>query len=417
METTTRKPKRRAVKKVSKPKKQEPVVPVQEKVGLLRQELSSLLLNRDLEIFGVLCALLARKNVLLLGPPGTAKSLLASLTCNAVDGASYFSWLLTRFSVPEEVLGSFSMKGLKQDKFERVTTGKLPEAHIAFLDEVFKGNSSILNALLSISNERVFYNGSTPQQTPVETIVGASNELPESKELAAFYDRFLLRYWTSYLADREDRKALHRLSWKMKQNKRKGLGALQNTLTLDELHDAQEEVMDVEIPETILDLIVDVQCACEDAGFVASDRRWVECDDLLRASAYIDGRDVVIEDDLLLYADTMWNEPKDRADLYRVVAKTANPMLVRIEEILDACRETYSSIPFNQEHVPEDETAGLFQRVVDANAQFKKALEKVERFNGASNSRNSDVLQDARTELVDMQETARAFGNRISGLN
>ena len=146
--------------------------------------------------------------MLLLGPPGTAKSELGRRLSRICQG-TYFERLLTRFSVPEELFGPLSMTALEQDKYVRQTKGYLPEASVAFIDEIFKANSAILNSLLTILNERLFDNGATRTAVPLICLVGASNELPESEELDALYDRFLLRYPVSQVSSsRQQRPAL-----------------------------------------------------------------------------------------------------------------------------------------------------------------------------------------------------------------
>jgi MoxR-like ATPase len=108
---------------------------------------------------------------------------------------------MTRFSTPEELFGPISLAGLEQDQYRRLTTGKLPEAHVAFLTEIWKANSAILNALLTLCNERIFYNDGQPVTCPLLTLVGDSNELPQGDDLGALFDRFALRYTTDYLTD------------------------------------------------------------------------------------------------------------------------------------------------------------------------------------------------------------------------
>jgi MoxR-like ATPase len=164
----------------------------------LRAYLSTRFPERKDVIDGALAAVLAGEHVLLVGPPGTAKSALARAIAQAFGG-NYFERLLTKFSTPEELFGAISLKALEQDRFARVTSGKLPEAEFAFVDEVFKANSAILNSLLTLVNERVFHNDGQPVACPLVSMFGASNELPEGKDLEALFDRFLLRFEVGYL--------------------------------------------------------------------------------------------------------------------------------------------------------------------------------------------------------------------------
>ncbi|PNW72795.1 hypothetical protein CHLRE_15g644051v5 [Chlamydomonas reinhardtii] len=156
------------------------------------QKLSKGLLERDVEVRLLLLAALCCEHLLLLGPPGTAKSEL-SRRLSSLCGGTYFERLLTRFSVPEELFGPLSMKGLENDLYVRQTDGYLPTSEVAFVDEIFKANSAILNALLTLLNERLFDNGNQRLEAPLLCLVGASNEMPESEELDALYDRFLIR--------------------------------------------------------------------------------------------------------------------------------------------------------------------------------------------------------------------------------
>ncbi len=149
----------------------------------LRADLMTAFPERKDVIDGSLAAVLAGEHVLLLGPPGTAKSALVRAIATAFQ-ASYFEVLLTKFTAVDEVMGPISLKGLENDRFARITTGRLPEAQFAFVDEIYKASSAILNTLLTIANERKFHNDGIAVQCPLISLFGASNELPESaKEL------------------------------------------------------------------------------------------------------------------------------------------------------------------------------------------------------------------------------------------
>ena len=267
----------------------------------LRTDLAARFPERKDVIDGSLAAFLAGEHVLLLGPPGTAKSALARAIAQAFGG-TYFERLLTKFSTPEELFGAISLKALEQDRFARVTAGKLPEAQFAFVDEVFKANSAILNSLLTLVNERVFHNDGQPVSCPLVTMFGASNELPEGKELEAMFDRFLLRFETGYLLRPANLKLVLTSP---------DAGAC-SVMTMPDLRRAQADAAKVVVTDETVDALIQIRDACKAEGIIASDRRWKKSLKLAQASAYMAGEKKTSPEDLSILVDSLWREPKDR---------------------------------------------------------------------------------------------------------
>jgi MoxR-like ATPase len=303
----------------------------------IREELGTLFLERTDLIDGALAALLSRHHVLIIGPPGTAKSMLADELCRRLEGGQYFQWLLTKFTTPEELFGAVSLQSLEDDEYRRVTTHKLPEAHIAFLDEVFKANSSILNALLAVVNERRFHNGRTIATVPLISLFAASNELPDDNELQALYDRFLLRFVVGYIG--EDFRFL-----KMLQGR---AVTARTALSLEALEAAQEEVAAVTVADPIYRVLADLRRELGRRQLVSSDRRYRQSVDLLRAYAYLHDRDRVTEDDVFFLEHVLWREPSEQAEvratiqrLLRGYVDDAKALLYQTRELRDyACRQ------------------------------------------------------------------------------
>jgi MoxR-like ATPase len=281
----------------------------------LRDTLRQDLIERDDAVRLALLAALAGEHLLLVGPPGTAKSLVARRLHLAFADTTYFERLLTRFSVPEELFGPLSIKALEEDRYQRQTAGYLPTAAIAFLDEIFKANSAILNALLTLLNEREFDNGVERQKTPIITVIGASNELNESEELDALYDRFLLRLYVGPVGE----KGFEALLDLRGEPKPTVDPLLRLTTEIIEAVRAASELV-VLAPE-VRTLLLDLRKFCLAAEIQVSDRRWRKIVKLLQTSAVTNGRTEVSIWDCWLLQHCLWNEPEQRIKIYEFYAE------------------------------------------------------------------------------------------------
>ena len=304
----------------------------QQKLVDVRNYLTQKFVERETVVEALLIALIARQHLLLISPAGTAKSALSSELAKIVDGANYFQWLLTRFSTPEELFGAVSLKGLEQDVYRRNITGKLPEAHIGFVDEIFKANSAILNSLLTIINERYFYNDNRVIQCPLMTVVGSSNEYPEEGEgLEALFDRFLLRFEIGYIAEDSNFLSMLKDQW---------ANVTPPTLTLQELESLQDTSDMVDIPDQILFTLAQIRTDLRDEGITPSDRRYKQSLSLLQAKALIEQRQEVKLSDMLILSNALWETVDQKQKVKVVVEKYALDKFAKaIKEITEAVHE------------------------------------------------------------------------------
>jgi MoxR-like ATPase len=361
------------------------------KMQAVQADLNSAFFERQAEVEGILVALIARQHLLFLGRPGTAKSALTRALCESVDGATYFKWLLTKFTTPEEVFGPLSLKGLEQDVYRRVTTKKMPEAHVVFLDECFKANSAILNSLLTVLQEREFDNNGAPIPCPLSSCFGASNELPKDESLEALYDRFVLRYWVERLTDHDSMKAVYTASHEPSINAR---------LDLDDLTALQAHVAKVTVSDDVAETFLQVKRELESIGVEGSDRRWRACLHVVRAYALLRGRTEVRNSDLLILGHCMWREPDQRQQVAEKVGEIASPLVAEALQTMDAAKQAH------RELCSVEDTPQFLDKAVDVRADLKemrtRLQERIDEFGG-----DCPEASESMAEIRRLQADAR----------
>ena len=233
----------------------------------LEAKLQSKFIKREEEIRGLSLASLSRTHILLLGPPGTAKTNMVSEWSKGMN-LSMFRRLIGQYTTPDEIFGPVDIQALKQGEYRRILRNKAADSQVVFLDEVFKAGPAILNTMLGLMEEREFDNDGMVVKTPLVTLIGASNEIPTDEDnLGAFYDRFLLRYVTRYIEDDRDFVSMLKGS----------TTTIDSMLTEQDLLLAQIEVDNLPMSTEAYESVKIVwETLREDEGIFPSDRRFVQ---------------------------------------------------------------------------------------------------------------------------------------------
>ncbi len=372
-----------------------------ERFKQLLGEMNRGIYEKETEISLSLLAALAGESIILLGPPGVAKSMVARQLKTAFREAQSFEYLMSRFSTPDEIFGPVSIQKLKtSDTYERAVEGYLPTADVVFLDEIWKAGPAIQNTLLTVINEKIFRNGNREMHLPLKLLVAASNELPAKGEgLEALCDRFVIRIESRPIkleknframlleVKSEEQRASEVKSEErgVKEQSSAAEGkANSNAITAEEYAGWTERIDKIGVKIEVLDAIsairkslraVNVDEAAERRNIYVSDRRWKNIVRLLRTSAFMQDREEVDICDLLPIYHCLWQEPEERDAIRNIVIRALfSPFADKLVEMKNALAEDikYHRVRRN----PEDgrDYEGEIETLSDGLASLEKQL-------------------------------------------
>lgn len=337
-----------------------------ERFKQLLGEMNRGIYEKETEISLSLLAALAGESIILLGPPGVAKSMVARQLKTAFREAQSFEYLMSRFSTPDEIFGPVSIQKLKtSDTYERAVEGYLPTADVVFLDEIWKAGPAIQNTLLTVINEKIFRNGNREMHLPLKLLVAASNELPAKGEgLEALWDRFVIRIESRPIkleknframlleVKSEEQRASEVKSEEREVKKQSSAAegkANSNAITAEEYAEWTERIDKIGVKIEVLDAIsairkslrtVNVDEAAERRNIYVSDRRWKNIVRLLRTSAFMQDREEVDICDLLPIYHCLWLEPEERDAIRNIVIRALfSPFADKLVEMKNALAE------------------------------------------------------------------------------
>lgn len=305
---------------------------ISSRLKLAEGSLNNYLIERDEEINGLFLATISGANILLLGPPGIAKSFsIETFSKVFKDDMKVFKWLLTKFTVDAELFGNISPSQLDNDRYVRITTNKLPVSDLAILDEVFKGNSGILNALLYIMNERVFFNDGEAVKIPLLSLIGASNEIPDEGDgLDAMYDRFVLKYVVSPI--REESGFLKMLALKDEF-------IPEAKISKEDIHYLRSLMPKVEVEDDVYKELGIIRDQLTKAGFTVTERTFKMGMSIIKAGALFNGRMKAEIEDIEILSNAFWKRPEDKAKVGSIILQRVNPTREKILNLYTMAEE------------------------------------------------------------------------------
>lgn len=351
-----------------------------EKINNIKNDMNNLFVNRKHIIDDMFLAIVSKQHMVMIGEPGVGKSALVNdLTSRIVKG-NVFSWQLNKTTDPSEIFGPFSIKSMENDSFARKTDGTLVDAHIAYLDEVFKANSAVLNSLLQTMNERTFNNDGQVVKCPLISIFASSNEWGDDSNLEAFTDRFIFKHHIKYLNNKDLKKLIM-----LKINGAKP--KFQDKISLEEIEFLQENVKLVSIPKNVIDIFLDCISLLKRIGISVSDRKAVQCLDILKACALLNERYECELSDLEFLVNVLWDGKGNISDVKDSIDQSIFPLKKEYDSIakdMNRIITEYSKIENNVEK----------NNYISRELQIVKALEtKAINIKASIDKKSNDIIK------------------------
>ena len=439
------------------------------KIKAVMSEVAAEAAERDEMIHCIAIALLASKNIFILGDTGQAKSYCINGFRKHITDAKQFERIMSKQTDEEQLFGrldlssiipgnmpsnelskdvSYSVKlnevkkayaqyeidgkteslekaqrlvkelgdikeiicAIKEIEPKVITTGKIPDSHIVFLDEIFKSNDGILNSLLTALNERVYTNEGQTMNIPAISFFSASNEIPDFSEpenqiLKPLYDRFDLKVVTEYVAEKANRQAI------LKQKQTPAVNANLTTITLRELCEMQNEVKCIKVPDSINELMDDILCALRRKEIHISDRKFFNYTPIVQAAAYINGHDTVSAEDLMILKNYFWTTPAERDTISAVLTEICdNPIQSRINDLIAMADEAFEDFQSNSTNnrafaKARTELVRVFSELQKLECTSDTDRDKVKEANEQLESLSKQVYEQKGFTVVPLRET------------
>lgn len=291
------------------------------KLKTLKKELNNLFLERETLIDLYLSCMISGYSIFVGGMPGTGKTFLAKKITEAFQGKSCYR-LLQASSTLEEIIGAVDLSALDKGCFRRKLENGAVMADTLILDEGFKANAVVLNALLGLILDKTYQNGDDGEITsPLNMTVVCSNELPQDESLQAFWDRFLVRFWVNELSPANRMTLMKRRAGSIKTPQ------ITTEFTREELTELKEQSKQIQINDGLIEAIVQVtDWLKKEKGIIVSDRRHEQIVDLVKAYSTVLGKDEADDESLDILEHICWDVPEDSAKVKEALQKFGNPL-------------------------------------------------------------------------------------------